>query len=278
MLPAAGVSAGSGPAQGDDLEPLFDEYAESVLAARRAPGMVVVVVDARGVLLAKGYGLANPETGAPFHPEQTVASAASVAKAFTALATLQLYERGCFGLDDDVNAHLRAFKVPDFRGCPVTVRQLLTHTDGFESRITADAMRPGEPVPPLREAAQRHMPRRILPPGEQLTYGSYASNLLGVLIEDVSGQPFEEYVETNILAPLGMARTTFRRPLPEALSRDLAPGCSVVGDDFVPLPFIASRMAPQGGLYTTAADMGRFLQMLLNRGALGDTRVARPER
>lgn len=94
-----------------------------------------------------------------------------------------------------------------------------------------------------------------------------------MFIEDVSGQPFEQYVEVNILQLLGMTRTTFRQPL----LRDLAPGNSEENDTLTVLPLIRACMAPQGGLYTTAADMGRFLQMLLNRGVLDDVRIAKPE-
>lgn len=278
-LSARGTAFGVQAVQGDDLEAIYDAYVGTLLDERRLPGIVLIVVDAQQVLLAKGYGLANLEPQRLFDPDVTVLSAASVAKAFTALATLQLYEQGIISLDEDVNTYLRSFKLPDFQGKPITVRQLLTHTEGFEARITADAVPPGEPVPPLKEAAKQNMPRRILPPGEQLTYGSYASNLLGVLIEDLSGQPYEQYVEENILKPLGMARTTFRQPLPQALSADLASACvfDEQQQDFVTLPLIVLRMAPQGGLYTTAADMGRFLQMLLNRGELERVRIARPE-
>lgn len=174
-------------------------------------------------------------------------SAASVAKVFTALVALQLWEGGYFALGDDVNQRLRRFKVPDFEGHVLTIWHLLTHTDGFKARITGDGIRPDEPFPELREAAREYMPRRILPPGKQITYGSYASNLLGVLIEDISGKPFEEYVKEHILKPLKMHHTTFRRPLPEDLLEGLAPGCELREGKFTALPFVASRMAPQGG-------------------------------
>lgn len=271
-----GASVGHAAQGASDLAQAVEELATSALAQRRAPGMVLALVDRQGVRILKGYGLANPQTGQAFHPERTVVSGASVAKTFTALAVLQLHERGLLDLDRDVNAYLRDLQVPGFPGSPLTVRHLLTHTDGFEARIVADALRPGEPRPALREAAARLMPARVLPAGEALTYGSYAANLLGVLVEDLSGQPFEEYIEANLLRPLGMERTSFRWPLPQGLLADLAPGSAPADGGFAPLPPVASRMSPQGGLYTTAADMGRFLQMLLNRGSLAGVRVAQP--
>src|SRR5690606_36159751 len=110
------------------------------------------------------------------------------------------------------------FTIPDTYPEPITLQLLLTHTPGFEDigqglfKLSADEMQP------LDEYLRTHIPARVYPPGEVGAYSNIGTALAGYIVERVSGQPFDEYVEQHIFEPLGMAHSTFRQPLPAGLA------------------------------------------------------------
>jgi len=272
---AAAPAAAGAPSLADaaELEAFASGFLEAELRERRVPGAVLVVVQRGKVAFARGFGLANVERGTPVDPERTLFRVASVSKLFTATAALQLVERGALGLDDDVNQHLRAFRIPAAFGEPVRVRHLLTHTAGFDDRLMGMAAAGDAPREPLQAHLARRMPGRVFPPGRFVSYSNYGMALLGAVVEEVSGQPFETYVQEHILAPLGMTRSSFD-PGPE-LRADLATGYFLAGGAPRPLAFDRLHVAPAGGLVATGRDMGRFLLAQLAGGALEGKRILR---
>jgi CubicO group peptidase (beta-lactamase class C family) len=143
-----------------------------------------------------------------------------------------------------------------FPGNPVTVRDLLTHTAGFEDDVLGASWENPAKAEPLARIAQRQ-PERLRPPGTLLAYDNYAYTLAGYLVETVSEQPFDRYVESTILAPLGMRSTTFAPRHPAAIDARLAVGYRPDGHTPYKRYYGA---APSGvGPVTTAADMGRYM-------------------
>jgi CubicO group peptidase (beta-lactamase class C family) len=258
-----------------ELERFASGWLDAELRAREVPGAVLVVVRRGEIALARGFGRADLERDVPVDPERTVFRVASVSKLFTATAALQLAERGALALDDDVNRHLRAFRVPDAFGEPIRVRHLLTHTAGFDDRLMGMASAREERREPLQAHLARRLPARVFPPGRFFSYSNYGMALLGAVVEEASGQPFERYVEEQLLAPLGMARSSFA-PGP-ALRADLATGYYRRGGAWRPLAFDWLHVGPAGGLVSTGSDMGRFLLAQLGGGALTGARILRPE-
>jgi CubicO group peptidase (beta-lactamase class C family) len=263
---ATAVIPQSGPTDPWELEAFLDEYFTEQMSTLHIPGIAFVLVKDGEVFFAKGYGYADLENRVPYEPGETVFWAASVAKAVTAVGILQLYERGLIDLDDDVNQHLEDFHIPNNCPKPVTFAHLLTHTDGFEARIGGDAARTASEIRPLREVVQQYRPAQVAEPGRFLTYGNFATNLAGVLIEDVSGLPFARYMDVNIFHPLGMNRTTFEQVLPPAWSPDLAVGYRHHDGVYEPQPYVYANLLPQGGLRSTATDMARFMIAILQGG------------
>jgi CubicO group peptidase (beta-lactamase class C family) len=263
----------SGPTDPLELEKFLDAYLAEQMSALHVPGATFVLVKDGDIFFAKGYGYADLENRIPYEPDETVFWAASVAKAVTAVGMLQLYERGLIDLDDDVNRHLEDFQIPNNYPKPATFAHLLTHTDGFEARIGGDAARTASEIRPLREVVQQHMPAQIAEPGRFLTYGNFATNLAGVLIEDVSGLPFARYMDVNIFQPLGMNRTTFEQVLPSDWGPDLAVGYRYHNGVYEPQPYVYANLLPQGGMRSTAADMARFMIALLQGGNYVDSRI-----
>ncbi|HEX2485813.1 MAG TPA: serine hydrolase domain-containing protein, partial [Myxococcota bacterium] len=275
LVAAAPVAARPSLDDASDVEGFVTGFLEAELRERHVPGAVFVLVRGDRVVLARGFGLANVAAQTPVDPKRTAFRVASVSKLFTATAVMQLVEEGRLGLDDDVNAHLRSVRVPEAFGEPVRVRHLLTHTAGLDDRFVGMAALTDEPPEALAAHLARRLPARVFPPGRAISYSNYGIALLGVLVEDVGGKPFEVTVDERILRPLGMPRSSFRPDA--ALRADLATGYARRGTDLRPLPWDSVLIGPAGGLVATGADMARFVRANLRGGAVDGARVLRPE-
>lgn len=239
-----------------DLEAWLDGMMPFALARGDIPGAIVVVVKDGQVLLQKGYGFADVAARQPVSPDATLFRPGSVSKLFTWTAVMQLVEEGRIDLDRDVNAYLD-FRIPPYNGKPVTMRQIMTHTAGFEESARYTIVGSADQMLPLGELMKRTIPERIFAPGTTPAYSNYATALAGYIIERVSGLSFDEYIERRIFQPLGMARSTFRQPLPPRLAPLMSKGYTSGSDEAQPFEFVGP--APAGSLSSTGADMARFM-------------------
>ena len=242
----------------------MDGYMPYALERGRIPGAVVVVVQGRQVLLEKGYGFADVAKRAPVRPETTLFRPGSVSKLFTWTAVMQQVEAGRIDLDKDVNAYLD-FKIPPYEGKPVTMRNIMTHTAGFEESLRYLASSNSKPVLPLEKQLPLSLPARIFAPGTTPAYSNYATALAGYIVQRVSGEPFDHYIEEHIFKPLGMTHSSFRQPLPASLDAHMAKGYRDVTGK--PKPFEMVGPTPAGSLSASGADMGKFMIAHLNDGA-----------
>ena len=262
-----------GPIDPVDLESFLDEFFDQNMKDLNIPGAAIVVVKDGDILLSKGYGFADLERQIPVDPAQTIMRYASTSKLFTATAAMQLVEQGLLNLDADVNQYLTGFQLPDDPSGPVTLRQLLTHTAGFEDSVINRLTPDPDAYLPLGEHLASNMPERVLEPGTVHSYSNYSFALIGQLIEDVSGIPFAQYIAENILQPLGMARSTFEQPLPPGLAKDLAVGYFVTDGAYEPAGFVFDQEPPAGSLSSTVEDMARFMIAHLQDGRYDDVRI-----
>jgi len=267
------LTVASGPSDPADLEIFLEEFFDQNMDELNIPGAAVVVVRDGDILFSMGYGFADLEQQIPVDPAQTIMRFASTSKLFTATAAMQLVELGLLDLDADVNQYLTGFQLPDDPSGPVTLRQLLTHTAGFEDRAIGTVTLDPDAYLPLEEHLASNMPERVLEPGTVHSYSNYSFALIGQLIEDVSGTPFAQYVDEKILQPLGMARSTFEQPLPPGLAKDLAVGYFVTDGAYEPAGFVFDQEPPAGSLSSTAEDMARFMIAHLQDGRYGDVRI-----
>ena len=254
-----------------DAEAWLDGFLPYALAAGDIAGAVVVVVKDGQVLLQKGYGYADLATRAPVDPDSTLFRPGSVSKLFTWTAVMQLVEQGKLDLDADVNQYLD-FEIPHRDGTPVTLRQVLTHTTGLDEQIRGLITAREDEVVPLGDALKRWVPERIHVPGATPAYSNYATALAGYIVERVSGETFDDYIDRHIFQPLGMAHSSFRQPLPPALLEKMSKGYARASNgEAKPYEFIS--LAPAGSLAATGADMARFMIAHLPDGAYGDARI-----
>ena len=267
----------SGPAQAEfttaEAVEFVDARLPELLGEQGVPGAVASVVSDGETVHTEGYGYADPESGAEMDPEDTAVLTGSVGKSFTAAAALELVGEGRIDLHEDVNAYLpEETRVRDaFPGQPVTLHHLLTHTAGFEEHSEGSATEDPADALALDEYVARHQPERVYPPGRFTAYSNFGYSLIGHLVAEVSGMPFEEYAEQSVFEPLGMADTSFQRGdggLPEglepAVNHVLAPD-----GELTPAPGVGANEYPAGYAFTTAADMSRFMSALMDDGPLG---------
>ncbi|MFY9555663.1 MAG: serine hydrolase domain-containing protein [Blastocatellia bacterium] len=271
--PAEKIPTGAHELTAQDLETFLDGIMPLQLERDDIAGATVAVVKDGKLLLAKGYGYSDYEQKKPVSAEETLFRPGSVSKLFTWTAVMQLVEQGKLDLDRDVNDYID-FKIPEAFGKPITLKNILTHTPGFEEQIK-DLLKTGSESPNLGEYLKTHIPARIFSPGTVPAYSNYGAALAGYIVERVSGIPFNQYVEENIFKPLGMTHSTFAQPLPVALPPLMSNGYQLASDG--PKPFEVVVPAPAGSLSSTAADMARFMMAHLQDGQLGDARILRSE-
>ncbi|MDQ3712727.1 MAG: beta-lactamase family protein [Acidobacteriota bacterium] len=256
-----------------DVEAFFDGIVPLQLAREDIAGATVIIVKDGKVFFSRGYGYSDVEKKKPVLPGETLFRPGSVSKLFTWTAVMQLVEQGKLDLDRDVNDYLD-FKIPDAFGQPITLKNIMTHTPGFEEQIK-DLFTTNSENLKLGEYLKTHIPARIYPPGTVPAYSNYATALAGYIVERVSGRPFNEYIEENIFKPLGMTHSTFVQPLPPALAPNMSNGYQLASDE--PQPFEVVNAFPAGSLSSTSEDMARFMLAHLQEGQLGDVRILRPE-
>ena len=253
-----------------DVQAWLDGFLPYALQRANIAGAVVVVVKDGQVLLQKGYGYADVAKRTPVSPEATLFRPGSVSKLFTWTAVMQQVEQGRIDLDRDVNTSLD-FKIPDYQGKPVTMRELMTHTGGFEEDIKNLIAPVPARMPSLGDALKRDIPARIFPPGQVPAYSNFGAALAGYIVERTSGQPFDAYVEQHIFAPLGMHHSSFRQPLPAALLGQMSNGYEVGTGD--PKPYEEIALAPAGSSAVTGSDMARFMIAHLQNGEYQGQRI-----
>ncbi len=271
VQPLAPAAAQAGSLAEGALEPWLDKKMTALLADYHIPGGVIAVVQDGALVHAQGYGWADLETQTPMQADTTLVRIASITKLFTWTAVMQLVEQGRLDLNVDIAAYLD-FEIPRAYPGPITLRHLLSHTAGFEDRnILTGALTPYAGT--LRDALVAYIPLQIYAPGEVIAYSNYGAALAGYIVARVSGLSWEAYVETHLLTPLEMRRTTPREPLPDDLLRDLAASYVYNGEQQQRSPFLFCATPPDGAISATATDMAHFMIAHLQDGAYGDSRI-----
>ena len=192
------------------------------------PGVSAIALEDQEVIWKGAYGKANPETGRDMTPN-TICSICSISKLFTSIAIMNLYEEGRLRLDDEIQELLPDYKLPqqyELSG-PITIRKLLTHSSGLPRENAWSHWTDPELEFPTKEQIMERLSdqQTLYPSSTYFQYSNLAMALLGFVVEEVSGQTFEDYVNTLILNPLNLDDT--RPDMPEDLwGKQLAVGHS----------------------------------------------------
>ena len=262
----------------------LSKFLADATARGDVPGAVVAVVGKDGVLYHEAFGTSSTQRNTPM-AKDSIFNIASMTKAVTSVAIMMLMDEGKLTLDDDVAKYLPKYKDPlviskfdsadatyETRPAkrPITIRHLLTHTSGIGYGFASQTV---TALSQKTKMTELDLPL-LFDPGEGWAYGA-STRVLGHVVEAISGQKIDAFLDSRILKPLGMHDTSYA--VPQSKNPRVV-AVSARGNDgkFVERPMpatIASPVQGDGGLYSTASDYGLFLRMLLNRGRLGNVRI-----
>jgi CubicO group peptidase (beta-lactamase class C family) len=270
-----GATADSAPAAltADDVNAWLDGYMPYALHTGDIAGAVVAVVKDGQILTERGYGYSDVAKRAPVDPKLTLFRPGSVSKLVTWTAVMQLVEQGKIDLDADVNQYLD-FKIPARDGKPVTMRNLMQHVAGFEEQAK-NIMSEDPKSPSYETLLKQWVPERVFAPGTTPAYSNYGASLAGYIVQRVSGESFDDYLDKHIFEPLDMKHSTFRQPLPADLVPLMSKGYELASDE--PHVFEIVGPAPAGSLSSPAEDMAHFMIAHLQNGEYNGKRILRPE-
>ena len=262
-----------------DLNTFIDAVIETQRSLLDISAVTVSVVKDGKPIFAKAYGMADRERQIPATADKSMFWIGSTSKLFTWTAVMQQLERGNLDLDTDVNTYLKTFQIPDTYKAPITLRHILTHTAGFEDGVLGFLLNfDPENVGTIEESMAKHVPMRINKPGAYASYSNYATALAGLIVQNVSGIAFNEYVKKNIFDPLGMKSSTFAAPLPAKMIDAKTNGYKREAGVLRPQPYeLVTGFSPAGAMATTSVDMTKFMLAHLQNGQLGDTQILKPE-
>jgi CubicO group peptidase (beta-lactamase class C family) len=253
-----------------ELAAFVDSFMTARMASERIPGADFVFVRNGRVLVTRGYGLARVDQPRPVLPESTIWRVGSISKVFTAVAVMQLVDRGAVELDAQVDTYVRRVAIPRTYPDPVTVRHLLNHTAGFDEVRPGTQAQTRDALLPLDQFLNDRLVR-VRPPGRTTAYSTYGITLAGEMIEEVSGATYEDFLQRNIWEPLGMRRSGI--DVPSTLQGDVAMGYEIRGDSLVSQPWEWYHTAPASSINATVADMGRFVLSQLPTSGVAAPRI-----
>ena len=261
----------------DQLDPkpsfssFWDGQIQPEFDARNIAGATVTIVQSGKVVFQKGYGYADIANNVKVDGEKTLFRVASISKLFTWVGIMKLYEEGKLDLDDEITIHLPDLEIPNHYPQKITIRHLMSHTAGFEDEMGNLFQLTSDVIKPLVNILREEMPSQIRPPAMYSSYSNHGTGLAAHIIENITQMDFNDYVEKEILIPLGMERSTFRQPIPSHLTTYNSKGYNKVANNLEEQAFEFVPLYPVGGASISGGDMAKFMQMLLNNGRLGET-------
>jgi CubicO group peptidase (beta-lactamase class C family) len=240
----------------------LNNMVDSMSGPGHAKGAVLSIVKNGRIELCQGYGFADEYNGIAADGEKTAFRIGSVSKTFVAVAAQILHQEGRLDMNRDISVYLDS----DFPtlSYPVTMHQLLTHTAGFEDRVTGMAVRNVSDTEPLAASVRQYLPAQVFKPGEVVSYSNYGIALAAYVVECITDQDFAQYCREQVFLPLGMTRTTFEHMHDVVyVSKPYLPS----GEETLE-PYM--NLYPEGSAVSTAGDMAKYMQWLLDNE---DTRV-----
>ena len=235
------------------------------MAHYKAPGVSIAVVDGGRLAWARGFGV-KEAGGSDVVTPTTMFQAASISKVLAALGTMRLVQEGRLSLDADVNESLKSWKVPENEHTQkekVTLRRIMSHTAGLTVHGFA-GFAPDEPLPVVTQILDGVKPAKNRPvrveavPGSRPQYSGGGTTVMQLLVSEVTGKPYAQFLAETVLAPLGMTHSTFEQPLPERWMRDAAAAHDETGT-VLPGKWHYHPMMAAAGLWTTPTDVARLI-------------------
>lgn len=251
------------------IQQFMDGFFRESMDKYSIPGAAVVVVKDGEEVLKKGYGYSNLEKNIEVNPDETIFPAASVSKLFTATAIMQLYEQGKIDLNENVETYIEPYKIINKYNEEVTCANLLTHSSGVDEASELNGnTRNKDDIKSQEYYFDSHKPKVVREPNTTSRYSNQGYNILGYVIENVSGVSYEEYIKKNILEPLEMDSTLVRLD-----NNSIATGYEFFYEEFNKVPLAYQYTSGSSGINTTVSDMKKFMIAHLNNGEFEGNRI-----
>ena len=256
-----------------DVSAWLDGYFPAALKQAKVAGAQVVVVKDGKVIAKKGYGFADVAAKTAMDPDRHLMRIGSTSKLFTWLAVMQQVEAGRIDLNADINRYLDFRITP--KGRAITMNDLMNHRGGFEEGLKDILDDDPKRLKTTEQYLKANRRPQLFEAGAVPAYSNYGAALAGYIVQRVSGEPFEAYVQRHILQPLEMRHTTFVQPLPAEFAGAMSKGYRLSTEP--PAKFELVATAPAGSGSTTGADMANFMIANLQDGRFGTAQLLRPE-
>jgi len=263
----------TGPQNVTELASFLNTTISNELDALHISGATVAVVKDGKLFYAHGYGYADVEHKTPVDANTTLFAIGSTTKLFTWTAVMQLVQEGKIDLHADVNTYLKDFKIPETYPQPITMEHLMTHTAGFAEQIRGLQLSDPKDLQPLGTVLAQTIPARVWPPGQVWSYSNYGTALAGYIVQEVSGIPFDQYVQEKIFTPLGMHNTTIAQPVPSPLAANVSKAYAYSDGTLRQTKDWIVGIPPAGAIHSTAPDMAKFMIAHLQNGEYNGTRI-----
>ena len=264
-----------------DLAAFIDGIMATQSANAHFAGATVSVVVGDQIVFSKGYGMADLQDSVAVDATTTMFRIGSISKLFVWTAVMQLVEEGKIDLDQDVNTYLAdsGIEVPAAFDKPITMQDLMSHTPGFEDHVVGLFGESHDVIKPISEVLREQMPHRVRPPGDLASYSNHGNLLAAVIIERVSGMPWEEFIKQKLLIPLEMTNTLLEQPPEDQLPKNLSQGFTydAAANEYQEEDFEYIPAAPAGCIAASADDMARFMIAHLNSGEYEGKRILKSE-
>ncbi|GAA0076558.1 serine hydrolase [Clostridium sp. CTA-5] len=256
-----------------EVQEFMDNFFTSNMQKYKIPGAAVVVVKDGREVFKKGYGYSNLDKKIEVDPDKTLFPAASVSKLFTSTAIMQLYEQGKLDINENVEKYIAPYKIENNYNEIITCANLLTHSSGVDeaSEINGSTRNEND-IKSQEYYFDNHKPKVVRESNTASRYSNQGYNLLGYVIEKVSGISYEEYINKNILEPLKMNNTLVR-----VKNDSIATGYEYDDGSFNEIPLAYQYTSGSSGVNATPRDMENFMIGHLNNGEFQGVKILREE-
>jgi CubicO group peptidase (beta-lactamase class C family) len=252
------------PLNQENIKQFIDEYFQANMKKWKVPGVAVSVVENDKELYKAGYGVSDLETNNPVDPDTTTFPAASISKLFTATAIMQLYQSGKLDLNEDILTYANDITIKNPFHEDITCQNLLTHSSGLDEASELDGgTLDRNSIKSQKAYFNEHVPSVVLQPNTVCRYSNMGYNLLGYIVEKVSGESYESYASNHILEPLDMKHSSIRIE-----NTSMARGYEYSDGKYQKASFAYQYTSGSSGVIATVTDMENFMRMHLNSGRL----------
>lgn len=249
----------------------LDSLITKEMSEQNIPGCAITIVKDSSILFSKGYGYSDVENEIPVDPDKTLFRTASICKTVTATVVMMARDEKLVDMNTDINQYLTLFKIPEKYNKPITLRNLLTHTPGFDDVYIGKSARTKEEGIPLGEFLKEILPDRIMPPGEIYCYSNLGNALAGYVVEEASGKDFEKYAIEHLFKPLEMNSSSYT--LHDFQKENLYKGYYNDNGELVEFSFDHLNDYPAGQMLSPVNEFANFMIMHLNNGKFNGKQI-----